>query len=41
MKKKVYLSINGIGYGHAARNLLLIKELLKRGYLVNWSQKEE
>jgi uncharacterized protein (TIGR00661 family) len=34
MKKKVYLSINGIGYGHAARNLLLIKELLKRGYLV-------
>jgi UDP:flavonoid glycosyltransferase YjiC (YdhE family) len=34
MKKKVYLSINGIGYGHAARNLLLVKELLKRGYLV-------
>ncbi|MFZ8855594.1 MAG: glycosyltransferase family protein [Candidatus Nanopusillus sp.] len=34
MKKKVYLSINGIGYGHSARNLLLIKELLKRGYLV-------
>mgnify|MGYP000316938247 CR=1 FL=1 len=34
MKKKIYLSINGIGYGHASRNLFLIKELLKRGYIV-------
>jgi uncharacterized protein (TIGR00661 family) len=32
--KRIYFSINGIGYGHASRILQLIKLFLKKGYAI-------